>query len=50
MELIKLLNEVREKYVAIQQQNSRLDFISDEFVDWLDDKIGQFYLDIKENI
>lgn len=43
-EKIEFLKIIRNKYVELQQKASRLDFISDEFVDWLDEKISEVYL------
>lgn len=43
-EKIELLKIIRNKYVELQKKVSRLDFISDEFVDWLDEKISEVYL------
>lgn len=44
-EKIELLKKIRNKYVEIQQKTSRLDFISDEFIDWIDEVMGDVYLD-----
>lgn len=43
-EKIELLNTIRNKYVEIQQKTSRLDFITDEFIDWIDEVISEVYL------
>lgn len=43
-EKIQLLNKIRNKYVEIQQKTSRLDFITDEFIDWIDEVISEVYL------